>query len=243
MKFVEVPNLPESAACVLVSGEISTSSADTLSELGVEVIKTELEPALYAAVRFHPDMQLCHLGGAAALCTQTARTVLPNGMQLGVCALPDGKYPGDVFYNAARVGDFLICNSRYTSPGILKYCAENGVEIINVAQGYAKCNICVIDESAIITSDAGIARACAKYPIDVLTVDDERVRLAGFSHGFFGGAAGKLRRDLLAVNGNIAAHKNTGEIIAFARRRGVDIVSLNGGDITDVGSILAIAEK
>ena len=101
----------------------------------------------------------------------------------------------------------------------------------------------MIDESAIITSDAGIARACAKYPIDVLTVDDERVRLAGFSHGFFGGAAGKLRRDLLAVNGNIAAHKNTGEIIAFARQRGVDIVSLNGGDITDVGSILAIAEK
>lgn len=243
MKFVNIPNLPEYAHSVAVSGEISEEAEYALRTAGFEMIKTRPEPILYNAVKYHPDMQFHHLGGGAIICTPNMSEILPSEAELEISPIQDGKYPGDVLYNAARVGDFLICNVRYTSEKILEYCRKGGIEIIDCVQGYAKCNTCIIDEKSIITSDVSIARACAPCPIGVLFVDDSSVALSGFSHGFFGGASGKLRRDLLAVNGDIRLHKNAAEIIGFAAARDVEILSLTKSPPEDIGSLAALTER
>lgn len=242
MKLVDVPNLPYCARSLVVSGEISAESEYTLRTAGLELIKTRPEPILYNAVKYHPDMQFHHLGGSAAVCTPNMAEILPSEAELDISPIPEGKYPGDVLYNAARVGDFLICNVRYTSEKILEYCRSCGIEIICCAQGYAKCNACIVDKRSVITSDMSIARACAPYPIDVLFVDDSSVVLPGFSHGFFGGASGLLRRDLLAVNGDIRLHKSAADIIGFAAARDVEILSLTKSPPEDIGSITALTE-
>ena len=76
----------------------------------------------------------------------------------------DSKYPYDVWYNATALKDYVICNKAYTDKTILD---SHNKEIINVKQGYSKCNICIVDNNAIITSDNGIAKTVAQKGIDV----------------------------------------------------------------------------
>lgn len=240
MKYVSIPNLPQGeAAAVIVSGEISSESEYVLNSSGIQTIKTSAHQLLYDAVKFHPDMVIHHIGNENFIGENETISAL------NVC-LGDkiqGIYPYDVLYNAARVGNYLICNRQYTEEKIIEHCHSKNIEIINVKQGYAKCNVCVVSDNAIITSDVGIARAANKHGIDVLFVDDCNVKLKGFAHGFLGGATGKISADKLAVNGNITHHKNCSEITKFANKYNVEIVSLNNGDIEDIGSILPILEK
>ncbi|MBQ7794759.1 MAG: hypothetical protein IJ366_09630, partial [Clostridia bacterium] len=231
MKFVSIPNLPENdVAVVIASGEISPESEYTLNSYGITVCKTRPHEKLYNAVKFHPDMVFHHMGDNFAV-AELSMSAFFSGIipSLNICSGNSIKeqYPYDIAYNSARVGQYLICNRAYTDQIIIKNAQENGLDIIDVKQGYAKCNICPIAENAIITSDYGIKSALGKFPIDVLLVNDDSVLLKGFAHGFFGGATGKISCDKLAVNGNIRLHKNADEIIEFAKKYSIEIISLN----------------
>ena len=59
----------------------------------------------------------------------------------------------------------------------------------------------------------------------------------------FGGAAGKLAPDLLAVNGSLKTHRDGESITAFLLRFGVRPLELHDGRITDVGGILPLTEE
>lgn len=247
MRYIEIPNLPNGyVKKVIASGEISLGSEYVLNSYGIEVIKTKAHTKLYNAVKFHPDMQLYHLGGNCIICDEEA--VETAGIIFSSENICSGnsvaeKYPYDISYNAARVGQFLICNKQYTDSNILIDAENKGLEIIDVKQGYAKCNLCIISENAVITSDIGIKTAIGNFPIDVLLVEDNSVLLKDFTHGFIGGATGKIAPDKLAINGNIKYHKYSREIIDFAKKHNVEIISLNSGYIEDIGSILPILEK
>lgn len=247
MSYLKSPNLPEKTVQkVIVSGEISEKSEYTLNELGIECVKTSAHPKLYNAVKYHPDMQIYHLGGEYAVCDINSISLATQLFSLeNICSgeSVEEKYPRDIYYNAARVGQFLICNRSYTDDNIIKNAVSNGLEIVNVKQGYAKCNLCIVSENAVITSDIGIKSALGNFPVDVLLVEDNSVALKDFTHGFFGGATGKIAPDKLAVNGNIKYHLYYNEIITFANKYNVEIVSLNNDCIEDIGSILPILEK
>lgn len=247
MKFITVPNLPQNKVDkVIVSAQISKHAQLTLEHLGICVLKTMKHPNLYSAVAYHADMQLHHLGSDEFVCEPYAETYyralipFPNirsGKRISE------KYPQDIAYNAARVGRYLICKQADTSSIITESAEKSGLTVIDVKQGYSKCNICVIDENSVITSDKGIAKALGNFEIDVLLTDDSCVKLQGLNHGFLGGATGKISRDVLAVNGNINYHTNRDEIISFVEKRGVKIVSLCDGVVEDIGSIIPISEN
>ena len=77
--------------------------------------------------------------------------------------------------------------------------------------------------------------------IDILIlVDDNKIKLTGFDHGFIGGATGLINESILAVNGNIELHTNYNEIIEFCNKYGVEVISLNNDEIIDIGSILIV---
>lgn len=247
MKHIKVPNLPDGEVTdVFVSCDINKESVETLAKYGVNAIKIPKHNILYNAVESHPDMQIYHHGGNKVSCEENVLNAISGlfpGKNICSGSRIDGKYPHDVAYNAARVGNYLICNRAYTAKEVIADAENSNIEIINVKQGYAKCNICVISENAIITSDIGIKAALGNFPIDVLLVDDSAVRLENFSHGFIGGATGKISYNKLAVNGNIKLHKSCDEIVSFAKKHSVEIISLNNDYIVDVGSILPILVK
>ena len=145
------------------------------------------------------------------------------------------NYPADILYNACGMGDTVICNAAHTAPEVLSQYKR----VLDVRQGYAKCSICVVSDSAAVTSDEGIYKILKDNGFDVLKIRPGHIRL-GKMAGFIGGASGLLRRGLIAFSGDLMSHPDGAEIAAFCRNAGVDAVSLGKGELVDVGSIIRI---
>lgn len=229
---------------VLTDYRISEKSEIALSRLGYAVIKTYECSAVQKPVCGHPDMMLCKLSDydyvAEAGFSIFFKAHFPDrNIIAGTSRLSD-KYPLDIAFNCARVGDCLFCNASYTDKAILEYCEKNGIKIINIRQGYAKCSICVVADNAIITADRGVFNKARENGIDALLTENRGIVLDGFNEGFIGGATGLLEKDLLAVNGNLDLHKDRDAIRLFCKSHGVEVISLSDEPITDIGTIIRI---
>ena len=229
---------------VVVDFGISNKSIDTLKNLGYRVIKTPENPNVQDAICGHPDMVLCKLKNHDFVADTTFRGFLiknyKNANFIEGKSILQEKYPFDIAYNCALVGNKLFCNEKYTDKAILEYCRDNDIRILNIKQGYAKCSICIVSDNAIITADKNILNTAFKNNIDVLLVENKGIILKGYNEGFIGGATGLLEKDLLAVNGKIELHKDCDAIKAFCLKHGVNTISLSDEPIYDVGSIIRL---
>ena len=150
-----------------------------------------------------------------------------------ICA----EYPHDVAFNAAPVGDRLICRRDAVSPTVAGLYNEN--DIINVKQGYAKCSVCVVNDNAIITADRSVATAAEKRGIDVLVVSPAGVRLDGYDCGFIGGASGADGENVYFC-GSIDLHPDGERIKEFCKNHGKTAVSLSDEPMYDYGTLMII---
>ncbi len=229
---------------VLADFRISKKSKDSLINLGYAVFETEKCPDLADPVCGHPDMLVCKISNTDFIVKTTLCGLFEDKFKnINIIA---GKtkvkpeYPFDIAYNASRIGKYLFCNEKYTDSKIKEYCAKNGIKILNVKQGYAKCSICEVSDNAIITADKSIYNTAKENNIEVLLIDNKGIVLNGYDEGFIGGATGLLEKDLLAVNGSLKLHINGEEIKSFCKKHGVNAVSLSDEPITDIGSIIRI---
>ena len=131
------------------------------------------------------------------------------------------------------------------APELKSYADENGMDIINVKQGYSKCNICVVSDNAIITEDSGISKECRKYGIDVLLLKTKSIKLNGYDNGFIGGATGVLdytnsKSKKILFAGNVQNHPEYCDINLFCNKYGAELVSMSDEDLYDYGSIIVI---
>lgn len=175
----------------------------------------------YFPVSSHPDMYMCSLGPGRPV-------FMGNPRELGY------SYPENIRFNAACTGRFLIHNFKHTSPALLE--AAGSIRRIHVSQGYTKCSVVIVDETSIITSDRGIAKACQKE-MDVLLIRPGFVRLRNFPYGFLGGASGRIGSRIL-FNGNLSAHPDFQQIAEFIRSRSLEPVYFPQYPLEDIGSIL-----
>lgn len=228
---------------LLVDFRISKKSCKTLENMGYCVLKTLKEPNLAEPVCGHPDMILCKLKDRDFVCKSTFSGLFKSidnfNFIMGKSELKD-KYPYDIAYNCALVGNSLFCNEKYADEAILEYCKNNGIKIINTKQGYAKCSICIVSDNSIITADKNIYRQATKNGIDALLVENKGIVLDGYNEGFIGGATGLIEKDLLCVNGNLELHKYFEKIKSFCNKYGVRILSLSDEPITDIGTVIRL---
>ncbi len=201
--------------------------------------------ALKKPVDTHIDMQLVHLGKNDFVCEKTAyeyfKKILPQKFNLikGWTSLKS-NYPSDIAYNIARVGKNVICNYKHTDDVIKSYIAEHNLTVVDVMQGYAKCNVCVVDENTIITSDDGIYKKCALYGIDALKIQSGHIKLEGYDYGFIGGASVKINKNTLFFFGDVKKHPDYQKIKEFVNKKGIDILCINGKALEDIGSVVII---
>ena len=148
------------------------------------------------------------------------------------------KYPGDVLLNCVCVGKNLICNTDTVYQEIVGKMKTSGYNIINVKQGYTKCSVVPVSESALITDDESIFSECRNHGLDVLKVQKGSVYLEGFDYGFIGGTCGLVDNELI-FNGDITSHPDFDSIDLFLKKYGIIPVSFEN-KLTDIGSIISI---
>lgn len=176
-----------------------------------------------------------HIGQAIACHADEYMCCLPDGIYFGDPDKLGPIYPQDVFYNAAAVGNYLIC-SKFTSPDLIE---KSMLKPIVVSQGYVKCNLAVIDDSHVITEDAGIYKVLnERTEINCLMINPHEIMLPGYDYGFIGGCCGRIN-DTVVFNGDLSRHSNYKEIIEFISNCGLEIKYFKDYQLTDIGSIIA----
>lgn len=239
-RWVTLPNLPESEVALCISA------------LPVPGIKTVVPPAisvLPSSMQRHADLQICHLGENVLLAEPTVYAYYKEVLSpLGFEILKGKKrvgstYPYDAAYNIGRVGNAAFLNPKIADPVALYYFETQGIQVISVRQGYAKCAILPVDEASLITADAGVARAAKHAGFSVLEIAPGGVRLDGFLYGFLGGAAGKTGKKTLYVTGSLSRHPSFSEILSFLEKRGIKSEEGSIPIPIDIGSVLPLLYK
>lgn len=250
MDFLKMPNLPKKGGTALIDERCGTEFKKSLADLGLELIPVKPCEALYEAVSSHPDMFFHDLGeGYLIYAPGVDLSTLDKLKEKGFTLIEGSSglirsYPADICYNAARVGNFVFHNFKYTDSILLFEIEKRNLKKVQVEQGYSKCSICVVDENSIVTADKGIHAAAVKNGIDSLLVPPQKnIRLKGLDYGFIGGSSGKIAMDKLCIYGNAENLTEWDKIKAFTNDRGVELVSLGKGEVEDFGSILVITEK
>ena len=226
---------------LLVDYRTDESSIEELRRLGATVYKTTPIKSLYFEIMGHADIQI-HFVGKKAVCAPESysyyKSLKLDGIELicGSNALKS-EYPYDIAYNACTIGNYLICRPSHTAIEILSEYRSLKKDILSARQGYAKCSICVVNEETAITADEGMYKLLKDNKLNVLKINEGYIELYNMK-GFIGGASGLIDNKTLCFNGNLKTHPDCDNIISFCNNVGVDAVSLNSGNLKDIGSIL-----
>ena len=215
-----------------------------LKELGFTVLTVEKNPFISNSLATHSDMLAVKIGDRIVLDGSQQKLYEHFSSSGRPCIYSEKNvrsgYPDDVPLNCAVVGGHLICRKSAVSKTVLTLAENNGLKIVDVNQGYAKCSTCVVDENSVITDDISIHKACCANKIESLLVSKGSVSLEGYDYGFIGGCSGLLEKGLLAFCGDISTHADFAKIDDFLKQRGVEYVSLFNGKLIDVGGIIAV---
>lgn len=218
----------------------------SLKKLGFKVIPTTFNDSVSTPLCGHADMQICKCADdlyvCAPVCFEYYKKRLAEYNVKIICGNTDldCNYPGDIAYNVAWMGKLMIHNFKYTDLYIRQFAIQANLKTINVSQGYSKCNICIVSDNAVITSDRGIYNTLIDNNIDVLLISEKNIGIVGWEYGFIGGASGKISKNTLAFCGDITAHPDYRKIADFCLKYDVKCVSLSKKRLMDLGSIILV---
>jgi hypothetical protein len=242
------PYLPsERIKKAVISGDASSEILDSLTQYGIDIIKTEKHPDLPRGLAGHVDMQMVNVcRGVFVYAPDTPQNTLLSlktiGYELIEGATPlKSHYPFDVAYNCAVVGKNAFCNPKYADPTVLSILEKCGIRIIPVKQGYAKCSTCIISEEAIITADPKIHDKALEAGLDSLLISPQKsIILDGYDYGFIGGATGLISENELAFFGDFETLNDNIVIGRFLNKHGIKPVSLAKGQLVDLGGLFPL---
>lgn len=250
MKFIKKQYiLDNNVDLILIDKRLPYEIEENLTKKDIKIIKTTECSNLYNAIKYHPDISVCKLDYNNIVVAPNVHyyynNILSNykfNIIKGFSTL-ESKYPNNIQYNVAFLGNFAIHNFKYTDKKILDFIENNNITKINVSQGYSKCCICIVDDNSIITSDIGIHKEVIKYGIDSLLIQNGHIDLFELNYGFIGGCSGLLSKDELAFLGDIKKHPDFEKIYDFTSRKNIKITSLGKNKLLDLGSIIPLTKK
>jgi len=208
---------------VYLSEHANPILSDYLKSLGCDISYVHSTSHTYDPVSAHPDIYLCRMG--------FRKLFYGNPDTLGF------DYPKNVIYNAVFMGKYFIHNLESTSKDLLDQAKRMEKVLIDVPQGYTKCNMVVVDDYAAITSDRGIAKALAETDIDFLLIEPGHVKLKNHPHGFLGGASGRVGDEMI-FHGDLSAHPDFDKIIDFHKKHNCGVKYFPEFELEDIGSII-----
>lgn len=247
-RWLSQVGLPQRKVTLAAVSAQAPEVAAALEQRGCRCILAEPVSVLSGPVQHHTDLQMSHMGGREVLAAPEAPALQKKLEQAGF-HLRSGPplqagYPGEILYNVAFVGEYCFCGRKNPAyPIIQEICEYFNKLIVPVAQGYCRCNICAVNEHALLTEDPSIAQAAERCGLSVCMVSAGAVRLDGYPYGFLGGCCGKIGPDQLAFAGELEQHPDAERIQQFLTEHGVQAVSLQSGPLTDIGGILPLMQQ
>jgi len=242
------PYLPSGkVTTAITSGEASEEILNSLKELGIDIILTEPHPSLPSPLSYHVDMQLVNMCEgvfvyAPGISENTLKELKNLGFELvrGSSELKD-RYPFDIAYNCAIVGENAFLNPKYTDPIVLELLVKNNIKMNPVKQGYAKCSTAVVSDEAIITADLQIYRKAVEVGLDALLIPPQKnIILKGYDYGFIGGCSGIISDKEIAFTGDLNTLDAGDSVIRFCEKHGKKAIFLANGNLTDLGSLFPL---
>lgn len=210
---------------------------NALVQEGFETVRLSPFSPLSDPISSHADMLFCAISETLFVHKDYLCDIEGFERVIKVDEPISDKYPNDVLFNIAIVGNHAFCNTKYASKTILKYLEESRFDIHHVSQGYSHCSICIVSENAIITSDKGISDSAKKAGVDTLVIQEGYISLQPYNYGFIGGTSG-YTDNAVYFCGALSSHPDGEMIRNFCKKHGKQIVELTNGPLTDVGGIL-----
>lgn len=199
---------------------------------------------LSGPVRHHADMILtvfdgklfCHKSYYKANKAALDKIAAFGGLDViaSDCARGE-KYPLDVAFNTLIAGNKLICKKDSVCPQLAEY------DVINTNQGYAGCTALYAADT-VITADPATTATCQMAGIPVYRISGKDISLPGYDTGFIGGACG-VCEDTVYIYGDPKASQSGLELAEFCNSKGLSLVSLFDGPVTDIGGIKFVKKK
>lgn len=246
-KHIKVPCLPENQVKHSLIGERYSDEINELTELGIECLTLNKNPLLDDEISCHADMNAFNFGNGQVLLNRGSigeSELKKIGLEPIISTSEiSSPYPKDVPLNVAFTGKHIICNSTYTSREIIDFANSNNIEIIYTKQGYSKCNLCIVNENAVITEDKGLASLLKNYQYNVLLISSGDIYLSDAHCGFLGGASCKISNDKMYFSGNLSKHRDYESIVKFLDLYNVKPIYNKSRRLTDFGGIIQLTEK
>ena len=251
MKYVAKANLPINTKMVLIGEKYSEILNKPLKNIGINPIFVPDNPFVDKRLAGHVDLSLFHYGSNEIAASSylkgsgLTKSLEDSGFRLTFPISNQREiYPYDADFNLCFFGNNLIYNPKSANLNIVEYLTDLGeCKTIKVKQGYSKCSVCVVNENAIISSDAGICSRAAEAGISVLKINPGYIELSGFDYGFIGGASFKISNETIAFTGNLNNHPDKTSILEFLSLHNVRPVYITNFPAFDVGSAIQIVEK
>lgn len=224
-------------------GEKYTDEISELNALGIETISLPKNPFLDDEINEHADILSFNCGdGRIYLDSSIIGEIsgLLTDYRAIPCKLIKSPYPNDVKLNAALLGDKLVCNKKTVSNELLKWANDQNKQIINTKQGYTKCNMCILNDNAVITEDGNIACLLKNYQYNVLKLQPGYVALSKAHYGFIGGACAKISDREIYFSGDISSHPDFLKISSFLNMFGFNMIYNSNRPLKDFGGIVSI---
>ncbi len=227
---------------VIADNQMPEKAKNTLNKI-VKPVWLEPSQKVYKSIASHPDIFFCQhhefLFASPEISDKIKRELDLAGINwVAGNKSPGSKYPATACYNAVASASLLIHNLKYTEHKIMD--AYSTDRRLHVNQGYTRCNLICLNEQQFICSDIGITRKLFQYGKSVLYIDPTQIRLAGQTHGFFGGCCGLFEHQLV-ICGNPVLLREYEELEEFTKAAGYKMVSLMDDRLTDVGSLIFIS--
>ncbi len=233
----------------IVDYRIKAKEYGNLRELGDVILSDQTEAG--AAINGHPDLQLHVLDQrifvykgisrrlSAEIQRATDKSVILTNSEIRQ------PYPHDVHLNAVSTPEYFIHHTGQTDPLLLAMAKESGRQIIHLKQGYARCTILPVNETAFITNDRKAAISLKRSGAACLYLPPGDIRLTGYEHGFIGGSAAFVKQPeelYLVTLGDMERYRHYGEIVKFLKGLGIKYTPfpLSPGPLEDMGGILQI---
>ena len=215
---------------IIVSNENSLV-VSSLNKLGFNPIFSENISALLPFERKHTDIQ--------CLCKRLISELKKLGKEVVETEKSIKKdYPDNVLLNALFINNKLYCKETALDNSVKKHCEKNGIEIINVNQGYTKCSTAVIND-CFITADKGIFKALTENGVEGVLINSGDILLPGADYGFIGGCC-FCYNDTVFFTGDINGHTDSKKIKDFIYKKGLKIESLTDEDLYDIGGFVVV---